>query len=113
MFRSIVTAVCFLAFVGAADAADAILGDWRTEAGPIAAVTPCGGAFCITLKTGRYAGKRIGRFEADGGGSYSGSITDPTNDKTYSGSAKLSGASLRLSGCVLGILCRSQTWKRK
>lgn len=93
--------------------ADPIAGQWRTQAGPIATISPCGAQFCITMKTGKYAGKRIGRFRPDGDGSYSGTITDPTNDKTYSGSASLAGSALELSGCVMGILCRSQTWKRQ
>ena len=39
---------------------------------------------------------------------------DPAKDKTYSGSATLSGNSLKMSGCVLGgLICRSQNWKRQ
>ena len=49
----------------------------------------------------------------DGGGTYSGSITDPAKDKTYSGSGTLSGGSLKMKGCVLGgLICRSQTWTK-
>ena len=43
---------------------------------------------------------------------YSGSITDPETDKTYSGSGATSGNSLRMKGCVLAVLCKSQTWSR-
>jgi uncharacterized protein (DUF2147 family) len=64
------------------------------------------------LKTGKYAGKTIGSMKASGGGKYKGTITKPTNGKTYSGSATLSGSSLKMSGCVLGILCESQTWTK-
>ena len=94
--------------------ADPIEGDWKTEVGTIAQVTSCGGAFCIGMKTGKHAGKRIGRLEAEGSGSYSGSVTDPANDKTYSGSAKVGISSMKLSGCVLGgLICKSQTWTRQ
>ena len=71
------------------------------------------GPFAITLKTGTHAGKRIGTMNADGGGKYSGKITDPANDKTYSGKATLSGNALKMSGCVLGgLICRGQNWQR-
>ncbi|TIU33013.1 MAG: DUF2147 domain-containing protein, partial [Mesorhizobium sp.] len=40
-------------------------------------------------------------------------ITDPETDKTYSGKATISGASLKMSGCVLGgLICKSQTWHK-
>ena len=95
-------------------AADPIVGNWRTEAGSTAAVAPCGGSFCITLRSGQHAGKRLGSVAPAGAGKYSGTIIDPATDKSYSGSATLSGASLRMSGCVLGgLICRSQTWSRR
>ena len=49
---------------------------------------------------------------ASGGGKYTGSITKPSNGKTYSGSARLSGASLKMTGCVLAVLCETQTWQK-
>lgn len=101
-----------LAFGGAASAADPIVGNWRTQTGSIAAIAPCGGSYCITLRSGPHAGKGIGTMAPAGGGRYSGTITDPSNDKTYSGTAALSGGSLTLSGCMMGMFCRSQTWSR-
>jgi uncharacterized protein (DUF2147 family) len=93
--------------------ADPIEGNWKTEKGSTAAIAPCGGGFCITLKTGEHAGKKIGSFDAKGDGKYTGLITDPANDKTYSGKASVSGKSLSLSGCVLGgLICKSQTWTK-
>ena len=74
-------------------------------------IGPCGGAFCVTLKTGKHAGKQIGKLSGKGN-SYSGEITDPANDKTYSGSGTVSGNSLSMKGCVLKVLCKSQTWTR-
>ena len=91
MFRkAAVTALVALCMSGSAYAGDAIVGNWRTDSGETAAITG-GGPFSIRLKTGKYAGKRIGTMNADGGGKYSGEITDPAKDKTYSGSATLSG----------------------
>lgn len=92
--------------------ADPIEGNWKTKNGDIATISACGGSFCIKLTSGQYAGKSIGKMSADGPNSYTGSITKPSNGKTYSGSAKLSGSSLKLSGCVLAVLCESQTWKK-
>ena len=42
-----------------------------------------------------------------------GTITDPQDDKTYSGTAKLAGSSLELTGCAMSVFCRTQTWKKK
>ncbi len=93
--------------------ADPIEGNWKTEAGSTAAIANCGGAFCITLKNGEHAGKRIGKMQANGANKYSGEITDPADDKTYSGKATVSGNSLNMKGCVLGgLICRGQTWTR-
>ena len=95
-----------LAFAG-----EAIEGNWKTASGETAVIGPCGGAFCVTLKTGKHAGKQIGKLSGKGN-SYSGDITDPANDKTYSGTGTVSGNSLSITGCVLIILCKSQTWTR-
>jgi uncharacterized protein (DUF2147 family) len=93
--------------------ADPIVGDWRTEAGATAGIASCGSAFCITLKSGQHSGKQIGNMSASGGGNYAGKITDPANDKTYSGKATLTGNTLKMGGCVLGgLICRNQTWSR-
>lgn len=92
--------------------ADPIEGNWRTQSGETAAISKCGGAFCITLKSGAHAGKQIGRMSAKGDAKYSGSITDPSDDKTYSGSATLNGGSMKMTGCALKIFCKSQTWSK-
>jgi len=100
-----------LAVPGAALAAEPIEGNWKTASGATAVIAKCGGSFCITLKTGKHAGKRIGKLDGSGN-DYSGSITDPETDKTYSGSGSVNGGSLRMKGCVLAVLCKSQTWSR-
>jgi uncharacterized protein (DUF2147 family) len=113
MFGKISMAIAAtMIFTGAA-LADPIEGKWKTKDGDTAAIGSCGGGFCITLKTGEFAGKSIGKMTATGGGSYEGSITKPSNGKTYSGSATLSGNSLKMRGCVFGgLICESQTWSR-
>ena len=112
MFAKIGMAVAAALIITGAASADPIEGNWKTKDGDTAAISACGGSFCIKLTTGKYAGKSIGTMSTSGANSYSGSITKPSNGKTYSGSAKLSGSSLKLSGCVLAILCESQTWKK-
>ncbi|WP_313522731.1 DUF2147 domain-containing protein [Shinella sp.] len=104
-------AAALLVAPGMALAAEPIEGNWKTASGSTAAIAKCGGSYCITLKSGKFAGKRIGKLEGSGA-DYSGSITDPETDKTYSGSAAVKAGSLRLKGCVLAVLCKSQTWSR-
>lgn len=111
MIRTLVLAGALALAAGLAQAEEPIVGNWKTVAGDTAVIAPCGGGYCITLKTGKYAGKKIGTFSGSGG-SYSGDITDPADDKTYSGSGNVSGRTLRMKGCVLTVLCKSQTWTR-
>ncbi|MDQ0454219.1 DUF2147 domain-containing protein [Rhizobium paknamense] len=109
-FAAVAALITALA-AGSAFAAEPIEGNWKTASGETAAIGICGKDFCITLKTGKHAGKMIGKL-AGTGASYKGEITDPTNDKTYTGSAEVSGTSLQLKGCVLAVLCKSQTWTK-
>jgi uncharacterized protein (DUF2147 family) len=114
MFRRLSLAVAASMLMAGAAYADPIEGNWKTEKGAIAAISSCGGSYCIKLTSGKFAGKSIGKFKADGGNQYSGNITDPETDKTYSGKGALSGSSLKMSGCVLGgLICRSQNWKKQ
>lgn len=92
-------------------AAEPIEGSWKTAGGETAVIAPCADGFCITLKTGPHAGKLIGKLKG-AGSSYSGEITDPNDDKTYSGSSTITGDSMELKGCVLLVLCKAQTWTR-
>lgn len=111
MIRTFTAAGLFLALLAAPAFADPIEGNWKTKSGETAAIAACGGAFCVTLKTGTHAGKRIGKMSGRNG-KYSGEITDPKNDKTYTGDASLSGNTLKMRGCVLKVLCRSENWSR-
>ncbi|OJF97357.1 DUF2147 domain-containing protein [Pararhizobium antarcticum] len=112
MIRTLILSTAFtLAAAGASLAAEPIVGNWKTASGETAAINQCGGGYCITLKTGKHAGRKIGAM-AGGGNAYNGEITDPANDKTYSGSASINGGSLKMRGCVLKVLCKSQTWTR-
>lgn len=109
--KSAAIAIGVVAISGMAAFADPIVGMWKTQAGENAKISKCGGSFCIVLKTGTHSGKNIGKL-AGSNGKYSGTITDPADDKTYTGSAKVAGASLKLKGCVMKILCKTQNWKK-
>ena len=88
-----------------------IEGRWKTEAGSAAEIAPCSEGYCITLKSGKFNGRMIGRMKAEKA-RFVGTITDPTDDKTYAGSAEVDGDKLKLQGCVFKLFCRSQTWTR-
>lgn len=111
MIRKLLAAGILVAAMTAPALADPIEGNWKTKSGETAAISACGGSFCVKLRTGAHAGKQIGKMKADGG-KYTGTITDPAKEKDYSGSATLSGNKLKMRGCVLGVLCRSETWSK-
>src|SRR5690606_37281077 len=112
MLRTITLALGASFFLAGAALADPIEGTWKTKSGDNAAITACGDSYCIKLISGEYSGRSIGKMKATGGGNYAGSITKPSTGKTYKGSGRLSGSTLTMKGCVLGILCESQTWHK-
>lgn len=112
MIRTIALALGTSMLFATVALADPIEGTWRTQAGDKAAISACGDSFCIKLVSGEYNGQSIGKMKASGNGKYTGSITKPSNGKTYKGSGQLSGNSLKMTGCVLAVLCESQTWTK-
>ena len=112
MFRKVSLALAATLIMAGAAWADPIEGKWMTKDGIPLTISACGVSFCMTVADGEYKGKSVGSMKAKGDGKYAGSITRLSTGKTYSGSGRLSGNSLKVSGCVLGILCESQTWKR-
>jgi uncharacterized protein (DUF2147 family) len=94
--------------------ADPIEANWKRPNGIIVKFSKCGGSFCASPITGPNAGKSAGKMASAGDGAYKGSLTDLENNKTYSGKATISGATLRVSGCVLGgLLCKGENWVRQ
>ncbi|TFF25568.1 DUF2147 domain-containing protein [Jiella endophytica] len=91
--------------------ADPILGKWRAPGGGVVKVSSCGGGYCATVITGEHKGKSVGRMSGSAG-SYSGEVTDPRDDRTYSGSATVSATQLKLTGCALKVFCKTQIWVR-
>lgn len=116
-----------LAMSGAA-LADPLEGKWRTAKDDngnsgIIQVAPCGSKLCGVLiasfdssgkqfKSDNQGRKIISETVATGGGNYKGKVYSPDRGKTYNSKLKLSGNSLKVSGCVLGICRDGGTWKR-
>lgn len=109
--------------------ADPVEGIWQTvkddngNYGHIE-VKPCGPAFCGTLiqsfdSTGAVLeSPNVGKLivwdmVASGGGLYDdGQVWSPDRDKTYNADMTLTGNSLAVRGCVLGICRDGGTWSR-
>ncbi|GJE39839.1 DUF2147 domain-containing protein [Methylobacterium persicinum] len=106
-------------------------GMWLTETGHSRIrIAPCGGGYCGTivstpgkgldannpdpaLRSRSVIGVQILDARKPDGAGYSGSLYNPNDGKTYSGSMKLTKPdTLEVSGCVLGFLCKSQIWTR-
>lgn len=113
MMRTLLSVFLATTYVGHARSADPIVGNWLTYRGQTAAINPCGGGnFCVTLKTGKYAGEQIGSMK-NTGKAYAGKVRDPANDKTYNGKATISGSNLMMKGCLFGgLICSTQKWTR-
>jgi len=102
-----------LVLAGPALAAQPIEGTWKRTNGTLVRYAPAGGSkFCGTVMNGEYKGKSIGCMSGSGS-SYKGQVNKLDEGKTYSGSATVSGNSMKLSGCVAMVLCKSETLTRQ
>lgn len=110
MKRTGLAALIAAAFLATPAFAADIEGNWKTTSGETANIAKCGSSYCIKLTTGQFSGKQIGKVS--GSGPYSGTITDPADNKTYSGKATVSGASMKMKGCALKIFCKTQVWNK-
>lgn len=91
--------------------AEPIEGRWRLSNGETVTYRPCGESFCSTVDTGRYAGKSVGTMTGMGF-RYTGTVIDPSSDKSYDGRVEIEKNRLTLTGCVAKVFCRSQVWTR-
>ena len=106
-------------------------GLWLTETGSSRIrIAPCGGGFCGTIVSapgkgldaknpdpalrGRsVVGVQILDARQPDGSGFSGSLYNPNDGKTYSGSLRLTGPNtLEVSGCVMSVFCKRQNWTR-
>ena len=117
-----------LAMAGSAFAADPLEGTWRTAKDDngnsgLIKVVPCGSKLCGTLvqsydgagkpfKSPNRGRKIISETVSTGGGNYKGKVYSPDRDKTYNSKLKLSGNTLKVSGCVFGICRDGGTWSK-
>jgi uncharacterized protein (DUF2147 family) len=118
-----------LVIMGAGGAmAEPLLGTWRTAPDDngntgLIEVAPCGPQLCGTLvKSFDGSGKEMGgpnigrqiisETVASGAGSYKGKVWAPDRDKTYNSRLELSGDTLKVSGCVMGICREGGSWTR-
>ncbi len=126
--RTFIAALVALAVAGPVWAADPVAGLYKTQPGDAGnfahvEIYECGDAICGVIRKAfdgsgaEIASETIGKrmiwdMQPQGGGAYGkGKIWAPDRNKTYASKMSLSGATLKVSGCVIGI-CRSQTWTR-
>lgn len=109
--------------------ADPLEGTWRTAKDDngnygLIQVAKCGSKLCGKLVksfdssgsviSSDHTGRNIiSETVATGGGNYKGKVYSPDRDKTYNSKLVLSGNTLKVSGCVLGICRDGGTWKRQ
>lgn len=128
MLKKLILAAVLSVSAGAAFA-DPVEGVWKTKPDDngnfgYVQIKPCGAAFCGTLiKAFDGAGKEIDSpnvgkkivwdMVAYPDGLYDdGKIWSPDRDKTYNSDMQLSGNSLSVRGCVIGICRDGGTWTR-
>ncbi|TXM64155.1 DUF2147 domain-containing protein [Methylobacterium sp. WL120] len=106
-------------------------GIWLTETGDSKVrLSRCGAGYCGTivsttgkgldannpdpaLRTRSVVGVQIVNATSASGDGYSGTLYNPKDGKTYSGSLKMTGPNaIEVSGCVMSVFCKRQTWKR-
>lgn len=114
--RNLLLATVVASLSGLGAYADPIEGMWKRPAskgGTVNQIAPCGNAYCITVRSGKFNGQVAGKFKKEGA-KFVGEITDLANKKTYSGSLALQNANkLKMAGCVLKVLCSREVWTRQ
>jgi uncharacterized protein (DUF2147 family) len=136
----LVGVISILSILGASTAlAEAPTGKWAMTNGKVTvSVAECGAnklcARIVGLKEPRYKDgkKKIDRFnknealrnrplmglsllrnmKASGKNKWTGEIYNPDDGNTYSATLMLNGNRIRLQGCVMGVLCKNQTFVR-
>jgi uncharacterized protein (DUF2147 family) len=108
-------------------ASDGPTGTWLTAEGDSKIkIAPCGQTFCATIVWVKpqdpakaaggpdYVGLQLSRdLKRNPTGELAGTMLNPENGKTYDVTAKMKNANaLEIGGCVLAILCGSETWSR-
>lgn len=132
MGLAVMLTIGFLAQPALADMGDKAVGKWKTPKGSVVRLLKSGGKLVGTivsvrdksrrdsnnpnakLRKRKLPGVRMLSLKKSGANSWSGSLYNTEDGKTYSGSLKVTGPnSVKLSGCVLAILCKTQVWSRQ
>ncbi|MBL1405558.1 MAG: DUF2147 domain-containing protein [Rhizobiales bacterium] len=116
MKKAILTSALSLALlsVGTAFAfADSIEGKWMTGDKVLLNIAKCGGSFCVKVVGGKYDGKQSGKLKAEGDKIYKGTLKQFSSGISFSGTATLSGNSMKMVAKKFGITVKKDTWKRK
>lgn len=106
-------------------------GLWLTETGDSKVkISRCGSGYCgsiaatsgtgldannpdASLRSRSLVGVRILNATSATSDGYEGSLYNPKDGKTYSGSLKVKGPNaVEVAGCVMGVFCKRQTWTR-
>lgn len=127
MKRLMASAFALIVMAGTAMAQD-ITGDWRTAADDngntgLIRVSACGDAFCGVLiqaydgSGNVMASENVGRqiiwdTRLHSGSEFRGRLYSPDRDATYNSRLQLSGNTLVVSGCRIGICREGGRWSR-
>ncbi len=130
MWRALPSAIA-LAMLSAMALAAEPTGTWLSQSGETKVrIAPCGSEFCGTIVWVKSDTKDVNNPDPSlrgrslvgvgmvfgmkpAGNGYSGKLYNFTDGKTYSGKLKTVGSDrLELSGCVMGVFCKRQTWTR-
>ena len=137
MRTMLMAAVASLALIGtaggaAAQKAEDAFGTWRhPENGSHVKMYACGSSLCARIvkvtdgqktddknpsaakRSRPVVGMVIMSAKKTGANKWAGSLYNRTDGKTYSGTITVSSrSSLSLSGCSMGVFCKSTTWSR-
>ncbi|MFD1300720.1 DUF2147 domain-containing protein [Methylobacterium marchantiae] len=131
--RSAAAALISLLLTGGAFAEKGVdpSGVWLTENGDSKVrISRCGSGYCGTLvsvpgpgldsknpdaslNSRSLIGVQIMNAGTPSGDGYDGSLYNPNDGKTYSGSLTIKGPNVvEVAGCVMSVFCKRQTWKR-
>ncbi len=121
----------FLADPAPAQNAGDLSGVWQTEtSGSTVRIARCGAGYCGTvaatpgpgldsqnpdaaLRSRKLVGVQIMQAGTPSGEGFEGSLYNPKDGKTYSGSLTPKGPdTVEVAGCVLSVICKRQTWRR-
>jgi len=125
-------ALALVAGLSGARALEPPVGTWLSQGGEIRVrIAKCASAYCGTIVWEKVPSKDTNNPEPalrtrdmvgvqlltdlkpDDDGGLTGNVYNPRDGKTYTAKVKLkSPDALELSGCLLAVLCQSQTWTR-